>query len=110
LLKIFCNNCNVVSYVGQTKRQLKTRISEHVKNIKSDESRYLVVTKHMLENNLTFDWQNIKIMDFGTNYCKSLISKIIYIKTQKKELNSVGDIECLDFSCFNLLSKIFDKK
>jgi len=38
-VKIFCNNYNV-SYVGQTKRQLKTRISEHVKNIKGDESRH----------------------------------------------------------------------
>jgi len=51
--KIFCNNCNA-SYVGQTKRQFKTRISEHVKNIKGDEFRHSV-TKYMLENNHTFD-------------------------------------------------------
>jgi len=30
---IFCNNCNA-SYVGLTKKQLRTRINEHVKNIK----------------------------------------------------------------------------
>jgi len=34
--KILCNNCNA-SYVRQTKRQLKTRINECVKNIKVDE-------------------------------------------------------------------------
>jgi len=33
--KILCNNCDF-SYVGQTKRQLKTRINEHVKNIKAE--------------------------------------------------------------------------
>jgi len=31
--KIFCNNCNA-SYVGLTKKQLRTRINEHVKNIR----------------------------------------------------------------------------
>jgi len=47
--KIFCNNCN--AYVGQTKRQLKTRINEHVKNIASDESKHSVITKHILDKN-----------------------------------------------------------
>jgi len=52
-----------------------------VTNIKDDESKHLVVTKHMLENNHTFDWQNIKIMDLKKNYYKRLISEMIYIKT-----------------------------
>jgi len=34
--KIFCNNCNA-SYVGQTKKQLRTRINEQVKNIGLDD-------------------------------------------------------------------------
>jgi len=63
--KIFCNNYNV-SYVDQTKRQLRTRINEHVKNIKLDESKHLVVTKHMLEKGHSFDWINIKIMHHKT--------------------------------------------
>jgi len=70
--------------VGQTKRQLKTRISENVKNIKDDESSHSI-TKHMLENNYTFDWQNIKIIDFETNNYKRLISEMIYVKTKEKE-------------------------
>jgi len=41
--KICCNNCNA-SYVGQTKRHLKTHINEHVKNIVQDESKHLVIT------------------------------------------------------------------
>jgi len=59
----------------------------------------------MLENNRTFDWQNIKIMDFETNYCKRLISEMMYIKTQEKRLNSV-DIECL-YSSFQFTYKNF---
>jgi len=68
-------------------------MSEHVKNIKRDESKHSIVTKHMLESNHTFDWKNIKIMNFKTNYYKRLISEKIYIKTQENGLNSISDIE-----------------
>jgi len=106
---ISCNNCNA-SYVGQTKRQLKTRINEHVKNITLDESKHSVITKHILDKNHTMDWQNAKILDYENNYFKRLISEMIYIKTQDNGLNSIDDIECLDSSYFNLLTKIFDDK
>jgi len=53
--------------VGQTKGQLKMRINEDVKNIKAEESKHSVISKHMLENNHSFDWQNIKILDFKSN-------------------------------------------
>jgi len=66
----------------------------------SDESKLSVVTKHMLENNHTFDWQNIKIIDFKTNYYKKLISEMIYIKIQKNGLNSVS--ECLALNVWSL--------
>jgi len=85
--KILCNNCNA-SYVGQTKRQLKTRI----------------------DNEHSFDWKNVKILDFESNYFKRLIAEMIYIKSQDNGLNSVDDIECLDSSYFNLLTKIFKHK
>jgi len=63
----------------------------------------------MIEKNHTFNWQNVKIMD-ETNYLKKLISEMIHIKTQDNELNSVDDIECLDSSYFNLLTKTFISK
>jgi len=107
--KILCNNCDA-SCVGQTKRQLKTRINKHVKNIKDKESKHSVISKHMLENNYSFDWQNIKILDFEPNYYKRIVSEVIHIKTQGNGLNSVDDIECLHLSHFNFFTKIFDKK
>jgi len=69
--------------VGQTKRYLKTRINEHVKNIKAEESKLSVVSKHMLECNHIFDWKNVRILDFEQNYYKRYISEMIHIKTQK---------------------------
>jgi len=49
-------------------------------------------------------------MDYETNYVKRLISEMIHIKTQDNGLNSVEDIECLDSSYFNLLTKLFRLK
>jgi len=69
-----------------------------------------VITKHILDKNHTFDWQNVKILDFENNYFKRLIAEMIHIKTQDNSLNSIDDIECLDPSYFNLLTKIFDQK
>jgi len=65
--KIHCKNCDA-SYVGQTKRQLKTRAKEHFNNIKLDESRHSVITQHILNYNHSFNWQDIKILDSEPNY------------------------------------------
>lgn len=43
-------NCNA-SYVGQIKRKLKTRMKEHINNIKLEESKHSVVSEHITEYN-----------------------------------------------------------
>jgi len=44
--KINCRNCDA-SYVGQTKRQLNTRIKEHINNVRLDPSKHSVVSEHI---------------------------------------------------------------
>jgi len=58
----------------------------NIKNIKVDESKHSVITKHILKFNHIFDWQNVKIIDFETNYYNRLISEMLYIKTQDKKV------------------------
>ena len=103
--KICCKDCDA-SYVGQTKRQLKTRLNEHVKNSISNTSKHTVITEHTLEYNHTFDWQNKKILDRETNYYKRLISEMIHIKLQTNGINYMEDTELLDSGYSNLLSKL----
>jgi len=102
IYKINCENCNA-SYVGQTKRQLKTRIREHYNNIKLDDSKYSVVTQHMVKHNHTFDWKNVKILDSESNYNKRLISEMLHIKEQSNGINLMKDTEFLDDSYYCLL-------
>jgi len=103
--KINCKNCDA-SYVGQTKRQIRTRIKEHYNNIKSDKSKHSVITEHILNFNHNFDWENIKILDSECNYNKRLVSEMLHIKEQKNGINSQKDTEFLDESYFCILNDL----
>ena len=58
--KISCNNCDA-SYVGQTDRQLKTRITEHHNHIRHNTSVRSVITEHRYDRD--FQWDNVNILD-----------------------------------------------
>jgi len=61
-----------------------------------------MVTKHIINSNHSFDWENIEILDYETNFRKRNILKMIYIKGQKSDI----DTELLDKSYFNILDDI----
>ena len=105
IYKINCNDCDA-TYVGQTKRKLRTRVNEHRKNINKDASEYSVITEHRIEQNHNFDWDNPEILDHKQNYYKRLISEMIHIKSQKNSINLSSDTEYLDGSYFDLLARI----
>ncbi|KYN18252.1 hypothetical protein ALC57_09445 [Trachymyrmex cornetzi] len=83
--KINCKDCNA-SYVGQTKRLLKTRISEYRNHINRNADQKLVITKHRLNYNHEFNWNKIEILDEKRVYNRRLISEAICIKKQKMDL------------------------
>jgi len=107
--KIFCKDCSA-SYVGQTKRQLKTRTREHVNNSKSVTAKPSVITEHMREFSHSFDWNNVKILDTETNYFgKRSVSEMLHIREQRNGINTQKDTELLDnayHDVLDLLSKI----
>jgi len=103
--KIFCKDCEA-SYVGQTKRQLKTRLKEHKNNVKLDQSKHSVISEHIIKYNHSFDWENTKIMDYESRYYKRIVSEMIHIKEQKVRLNLNSDTELLDETYFDVLSEL----
>jgi len=48
--KISCDNCDA-SYVGQTKRQLKTRLQEHASDINRRSKSPSVISNHRIDHN-----------------------------------------------------------
>ena len=100
--KIHCKNCPA-SYIGETKRSLKTRINEHKKHKNQDS----VVSVHEREKLHEFDWNNIKILDQEANYNKRLLSEMIHINRERNSINRKEDVLNLSTTYFSLL-RIFN--
>jgi len=92
--KIDCSDCDA-SYVGQTSRMLKTRISEHRSQINRNYANRSVITNHRLQYNHDFLWDDAEILDETSLYSKRLISEMLHIKRQKNGLNLQTDTENL---------------
>jgi len=90
--KINCNNCDA-SYVGQTKRQLHTRIKEHRSDINKRTGLLSVVSLHQLNNNHEIKWDNVNILDKEHAYNNRIVSEMIHIKKQNNGLNKQNDTE-----------------
>ncbi|KYQ46783.1 hypothetical protein ALC60_14208 [Trachymyrmex zeteki] len=77
--KISCDDCEA-SYVGKTKRNLKTRLHEHISDINKKTGSSTVVTDHRVNYNHSFNWKDVKILDNEPSYNKRLISEMVHIK------------------------------
>jgi len=99
--KISCHDCDA-PYIGQTKRQLRTRIKEHNLDIKKKIGSPSVISEHRNFNH-DFGWDNIKILDNERSYQKRLISEMVHIKKQPHGLNKQSDINMLPKSYFPII-------
>ena len=95
--KINCLDCES-SYIGQTKRKLKTRIKEHKVDIRRSISKMSVVSRHQVNEMHELDWDNIRILDTEQSLLKRRIFEMIYIKSQISSINKQSDTEGL-FIC-----------
>jgi len=103
--KLACKNCSA-TYVGQTCRTLKTRISEHKNHIHRNTTTHSVITEHRLNFSHEFDWNNVEILDQERFLTRRLISEMIHIKRQNNSLNLQSDTENLDDGIISILNKL----
>jgi len=80
-------------------------VREHRNNIKQDQSKHSVISEHINYNH-TFDWENIKILDYEPRFYKRIVSEMIHIKEQKISLNLNSDTELLDDTYFDILNEL----
>jgi len=100
--KICCLHCDA-TYVGQTRRLLKTRIEEHRSHIRRNTSQSSIITEHRVKFGHVFDWDNVEILDKEPHYNKRLVSEMIYIKKQTNSLNLQLDTKRLNSFYFNII-------
>ena len=102
--RISCKECEA-TYVGQTKRQLKTRIKEHRSDINKTSGLPSVISNHRLEFDHEFDWDNVSVLDKEKSYTKRLISEMVHITIQPNALNKQTDTEFLSEDYLPLIDR-----
>ena len=66
-LRLGCAGCDYV-WVGQTKRDLKSRIAEHKRAIKFQRHEKSAFCEHLMEFDHTVDWNGSTILKYESNY------------------------------------------
>jgi len=85
--KIDCGDCNL-SYKGQTKRHLNTRLKEHINNINKHDNLQSVVSHHRIINGHEFDWSMPHVLHMENyNAQKREIAEMVFIKKFKNNIN-----------------------
>lgn len=90
-----CGDCDA-TYVGQSKRQLTTRVDEHRNSVRRGASNSVIAD--CIRFNHNFEWDDVKIVDTEKEYKKRLISEMISIKRQSKGINIQSDTDSLPTS------------
>ena len=84
--KINCRNCDA-SYVGETKRALKTCVSEHRRAVEKMDFLGSALAQHAWEHDHHIDWTNACILDVESHYRSRLAREAIHIRRQPSSLN-----------------------
>ena len=81
--------------VGQTKRPLGVRLEEHKKNINKEPNKQNALTKHTIQNDHFFDFDNAKILANESHYRKRLVLEMCHIAGNDDAVNLRTDLENL---------------
>ncbi|KYN19405.1 hypothetical protein ALC57_08263 [Trachymyrmex cornetzi] len=105
IYKINCRDCDA-SYVGQTKRTLKTRVKEHKNDIRKSDGNLSVLSEHRLELNHEFDWDDVEVVDSERWLYRRRITEMLHIKLQNNGLNLQSDTDFLHHSYLSILNNL----
>ena len=85
-----CSDCTFV-YIGQTKRDLKSRLAEHTLAIKNQEPEKSALCEHNMLFYHLIDWNNSKILKTEAHYSKRLTSEAWFINFYAHVMNRSDD-------------------
>ena len=91
MYQVSCFDCDFV-YIGQTKRDLKSRLAEHKLAIRNREPEKSALCEHSIQLDHLIDWNNSKVLKTEAHYSKRLASEAWFIKSHPHVMNrSDGD-------------------
>ena len=83
--KIKCSDCQA-SYVGETGRNLNTRLTEHKRATRNGDPNNHIAVHHQLTNH-NIDWDSAQCLTYSTNYFQRLTLESWYINLEQTPLN-----------------------
>lgn len=91
--KVNCNDCDA-SYVGESKRGVGVRVSEHKRDSKKAHKE-TPFFKHMVATEHTFDFEGSQILDIEPHYYRRVTSELLNIHAQSNPINIQQDLDKL---------------
>ena len=88
--KINCRDCDA-SYVGETGRALKTRVSEHRSAMEKRDFSASALAQHAWEHDHHIDWTSTCVLRVESHYQSRISREAIYICRQPSSLNRDRD-------------------
>lgn len=91
--RLQCRDCDL-SYIGQTSRNLKGRITSH----KSDCRRGVLscaLLEHVSNLDHRIDWDGAEILDRADSFCKRAFLEMVHINSQANTMNKRSDTQSL---------------
>lgn len=89
-----CNNCNG-TYVGQTKRVLNIRISEHKRNPSLPPKQHTAMTKHAIDKDHRFLYDNVRVLGHEERPYRRNLLEMYFITKDKNAVNFRSDVDRL---------------
>ena len=86
IYNISCSDCTA-TYIGTIKRPLKTKLHEHKRDVYNPPDKWMALTKHAWQQDHTFSFDSIQIVDKSVNYKKLMILEMTHIVRNPNSIN-----------------------
>ena len=84
--KIPCADCEFV-YVGQTKRDFKSRVAEHKRAVKNAETEKSALCEHLMSFDHRINWEESTALKYVNSYRRRLIAETWFINAHTNVIN-----------------------
>ena len=96
--KIKCSDCRA-SYIGETGRNLNTRLTEHKRATRNGDVNNHIAVHHQLTNH-NIDWDTAQCLTYSTNYFQRLTLESWYTNLEQTPLNRCQQLRGSQLCCF----------